>query len=214
MKNNAQAKKYLDDRDYQMKIVLDQGVHRHLEFKHNNSSDGHFNITTWPGHLCISGDMGSYVFSRVHDMVDFFSGDYVNPQYWEEKVQSQSKFGSGCKEFNFDTFHKSVKESLTELLSDEYDEKTREEAKDYLDSLEHVEEDEYGAVEFVRSIHIDDIDTYEWCSSCDEYTFHYLFACHAINFACNTYLAEKDNIEFLKAAVEKADELIVAGATE
>ena len=195
MNNAEQAKKYLDDRDYKMEVIQDDGVHRHLSFKHNDRHDGSFEITTWPGHLCISGDMGTFVFSRIHDMISFFSGEYVNPQYWEEKVQAQSSFGNGCKEFVFDSFEKKVKEELTELTSDEYDDKTREQAKDFLEQLETVEEDEYGAVEFIRGLDIDELDTCEWFYYFDEYTFHYSFACYAINFACNTYLATKPDAE-------------------
>ena len=195
MNNQEQAKKYLSERDYKMEIILDDGLHRHLKFMHNNRHDGYFNITTWPGHLCISGDMGTFVFSRISDMVNFFSGNGINPGYWAEKVQAESRFGNGCSEFSYESFHKKVKEELTELTSDEYDDKTREEAKDYLDQLETVEEDEYGAVEFIRNMHIEGAETWEWGAYHEEYTFHYLFACYAINFACNTYLASKPEVE-------------------
>ena len=191
MSNQVEAKNYFNNRDYKMEVIHDSGIHRHLKFTDNGKWDGHFFITTWPDHLCISGDMGTFVFSRIHDMVNFFSGEYINPEYWEEKVQSQSRFGDGCKQFVFDNFHSKVKEELTELTSEEYDEETIEKAQDFLNQLESIEEDEYGSVEFMRSLDISELDTCEWHIYFDEFTFHYLFACYAINFACNTYLASK-----------------------
>ena len=193
MNHNAQAKKYLYDRDYKMKIVLDQGVHRHLEFKHNNRSDGHFNITTWPGHLCISGDMGTFVFRRIEDMIYFFNGEGINPGYWSEKVQAGASISGAVREFDFDVFQKDIKERLSEYLDeDEYEEKTIEEAKKAIEQLEWVKGDEYGAITFIRELSSDLI---EICDLPDHkvWTFHYLFACYAINYACNTYLAEKQD---------------------
>ena len=55
--NNENAKKYLDEKNYVMEVIHDDGVNRHLKFMHNESHNGYFNITTWAGHLCFSGDM-------------------------------------------------------------------------------------------------------------------------------------------------------------
>ena len=32
------------------------------------NADGTFDIVTWPGYLCYSGDMGCFVFTRLPDM--------------------------------------------------------------------------------------------------------------------------------------------------
>ena len=35
-----------------------------IEFRNPNNSDRNFSLTTWKNHLCISGDMGCYVFKH------------------------------------------------------------------------------------------------------------------------------------------------------
>lgn len=205
-----QAEEYIGKRDYKMTVISDDGdVTRCLHFAHENRGDGHFVITTWPGCLAISGDMGSYMFTRINDMVNFFSGDNINYSYWEEKCSSSSENG-GIKKFDTDLFKKemiAIKAQLTVDLIDEYgvdlddlneDEKEKfEDAKSDINDaflmLEDVE-DEHSAIAFARDLDTDDLGL----DSCDlphpeSYTFRYLFACNAINFACNTYL--KQNME-------------------
>lgn len=89
-----------DVRHHQMTVVQANGVHRHLQFKRPGTSVYRFNIITWPGSLCIEGDMGCYVLSRLHDMFDFFRTDRgaINQSYWAEKVVSQCRT-DGLKEF-------------------------------------------------------------------------------------------------------------------
>jgi len=195
MKNQEQAKKYLSDRDYKMEVIKDNGVHRHLSFKHNDKHDGSFQITTWPGHLCMSGDMGCFVFSRIQDMTGFFSGGGISPSYWSEKCLAGASHNGGLKNFDFDTFSKGITEILSQRLdAKDYEEATVEKAKEALESLEWIEPDEYGAVAYLREL---DSDLVELCDlpNFDVWNFHYLFACYAINFACNTYLAAKQEAE-------------------
>lgn len=89
-----------DVRDHQMSVVHVHGVHRHLQFKSPGTSCYLFNIITWPGSLCIEGDMGCYVFSRLPDMFEFFRTDRgaINASYWAEKVVAQCR-SDGLKEF-------------------------------------------------------------------------------------------------------------------
>jgi hypothetical protein len=94
----ADAKRFLSDvvRDHQMKIELDQGVHRSILFKRPHSGIYHFRLVTWPGHLAISGDVGDYIFARLPDMFDFFryagpeydKDDRINRDYWNDKLRS------------------------------------------------------------------------------------------------------------------------------
>ncbi|MFC3061440.1 hypothetical protein [Paenirhodobacter populi] len=87
-----------DVRNHVMTIELDQGVHRSILFQRPGSSAYHFRLNTWPGHLAISGDMGSYTFRRLHNMFSFFrfagpeydKTDHINPDYWDEKLTAVS----------------------------------------------------------------------------------------------------------------------------
>lgn len=79
----------LDTSTAKMKVVHEDGVHRHLSFRRPDSSMYWYDLITWPGHLCFNGDAGTWVFARVRDMFDFFDGPGdINPGYWAEKVQA------------------------------------------------------------------------------------------------------------------------------
>ena len=77
-------------RRLQMEIVRDEGLHRHIKFAQPGSGLYRFDLVTWPGHLAISGDVETFVFSREPDMFEFFGGrrSRINPTYWAEKVKA------------------------------------------------------------------------------------------------------------------------------
>lgn len=102
-----------DTATHEMSVILNQGLHRHLRFARPGCSAYHFNITTWPGYLCISGDMGCYVFSRLNDMFEFFRGRGLNPGYWEEKVQAGR---DKVKEFSAELFIEGFLDSVGDYL--------------------------------------------------------------------------------------------------
>lgn len=78
-----------DVENHQMQVLVDDEVHRSLLFKQPDTGNMYFRINTWPNHLCISGDMGTFVFSRLHDMFAFFRGDKEpNLGYWSEKLEA------------------------------------------------------------------------------------------------------------------------------
>ena len=86
-------KQFLNDvKNHELTIHQNNGVDRHLIFKIPNDCNQHFNITTFSNYLVITGDMGALVFSRLHDMFEFFRSDdlKINPYYWSEKIQSAS----------------------------------------------------------------------------------------------------------------------------
>lgn len=99
---------FLEDvKDHQMTIVNSNGVYRHVTFYSPNTSNAHFELLTWPGHLAIAGDMGSYMFSRNTDMFTFFRAgqvkegesvhEQINPRYWAEKLISECKHSPAFK---------------------------------------------------------------------------------------------------------------------
>lgn len=85
--------------NHRMTIENDDGVFRSLFFRNPESSCYHFRLNTWPGHLAITGDMGSYVFSRTYDMFDFFAHSNdpaampleINASYWAEKLEATDR---------------------------------------------------------------------------------------------------------------------------
>lgn len=61
--------------NHKMHIVADHPTGKHLRFSNGGSSIASFGIVTWDNHLCIYGDMGTYVFMKhsLPDMIEFFS---------------------------------------------------------------------------------------------------------------------------------------------
>lgn len=175
----CKAKEEFENTIYKMYIEHDQGVFRSLLFKQGKSMNAYFRITTWPGHLCYSGDMGTYVFSRNFDMVDFFE-ERVNPFYWGQKLQSVSRFGEGYEVFDCDAFIKHYKNYVAEHHDSD---------KDTLECLSWVS-NEQEAADFVWG-KLDDDEPY----FPTKLTYHYLYACHAIYWACNHYKTETKKLK-------------------
>lgn len=97
---------------HEMQVLRDDGVYRHVRFKRPGTMCMHFDLITWPGYLCYTGDMGSFVFYRLNDMFEFFRTDRehlrrrgdrrlgVNLSYWAEKlvaVDGQRRHGSAME---------------------------------------------------------------------------------------------------------------------
>lgn len=61
-------------REHEIKVIRDDGLHRHLRFKKQNTSNQYFDLITWPGTICIHGDMGTFVFSRVDGFLGAYCG--------------------------------------------------------------------------------------------------------------------------------------------
>ena len=105
---------------HEMQIIRDDGVNRHIRFKRPGTMCYHFDLITWPGHLCYTGDMGTYVFYRIEDTFEFFrmgdndwnknpNGLSINPSYWAEKIIATDKNG-GHEEWDEDEFTRRVNE--------------------------------------------------------------------------------------------------------
>lgn len=106
---------------HQLTVLKDDGLYRHLKVAKPNSNAMHYNITTWPGYLCISGDMGCFTFYRLTDMFEFFRSTpgSINPTYWEEKVQAgagHSGANAITSEPDFDAYETRLKEYLAEFV--------------------------------------------------------------------------------------------------
>jgi hypothetical protein len=186
-----------DVANHTMKVLLDDGSHRHLRF-----SDGTFNmyfeIVTWPGNLVVSGDMGCFVFARIEDMFEFFRSDKlkINLEYWHEKLEAIKRHG-GSTCYNPDLFIKRVNEYVQQFIEDE--ELNSEQAEELKDEVkEHVlyyaddsQEEARKAVhdfEYMiegSSLDFKFYDTWEW--DLEDYTYHYIWACYAIVWAIQQY---------------------------
>jgi hypothetical protein len=100
--------RFLNDvKNHEMQIISDDGVSRRIRFKEPGTSCYYFDLITWSGHLCVTGDCGTYVFNRIEDMFEFFRSERINPGYWEEKCISIDRHG-GTEKFSPEKFERHV----------------------------------------------------------------------------------------------------------
>ncbi len=200
--NPCTEERFLTDiRHHEMNIIKDKATYRHIKFSKPNSNTYWFDLLTWPGYLCISGDCGTYVFSRTHDMFEFFRAPtserlHINPCYWGEKLQSIGT-NAGYKEFDEDEF----KERVTEHFNDwkESEEPNPERAGDVWENitwqvLSRTDEGEHSAYQAVQ-------DFSHWGfqfegffdeGSTERHTFSYIWCLYAIAWGIKQYDATKE----------------------
>lgn len=190
-KDEKEIKKYFIENveNHSLEIVRDDGLFRHLEFSNNGSSNMYFNITTWPGFLCISGDMGCYVFSRIKDMFCFFRHDDINPSYWGEKLQSISRFEK-FEEYSQDALKEAIEWDFEQWEFDTEEQK-KEIWEDIKDQL--IEHDYANSIDIAMSTVMQYESPYGhnfqdfWEYGLKDYTYHYLWCLYAIVWGIKQY---------------------------
>ena len=179
-------------------IIHDQGLNRHIRFKKPNTGNQCFDLITWPGHLLITGDMGSYLFKRLDDMFQFFrTGRWkINPAYWGEKLQAIDRH-NGYREWDREKFKAAITETFNEWL----DENAHLDPDALADAKHRFEEDIFqplddctkdDAYRVARDFEVDDICLFQdfWEVNTDSFTYHYLWACYAIVWGIQQYDAQ------------------------
>ena len=189
--NELTKETFLDNvKDHTLNIIKDDGLYRHIRCKKaNGSSDMFFDIITWPGNLAYTGDMGSYMFSRVEDMFRFFRNDKleINTGYWAEKVMAESIFGNGIREFSVVAFRENVLNHVKDCLELDEGQKIPDEIMDEIYGLLNAE-DEYECVEEIRNFNSEKVSFDDfWECSPKRKTWHYIWCCYAIVWAIMKY---------------------------
>lgn len=108
--------------EHTMQILHDDGLYRHLRFRHPRHGSYWFDLITVPHALIFRGDGESYVFDRLPDMFEFFrSGIWedgslrINPHYWSEKLTSDRNC---VMKYDQDLFERQVKEYVAEAIKE------------------------------------------------------------------------------------------------
>lgn len=209
--DSEKARFLIDVKDHQMRVIHESGVHRHLRFSAPGTMCMHFDIITWPGYLCYTGDMGTYVFTRVLDMLTFFRGDrpsdpfrHIDRRYWAQKVEAQDKH-DGIKEFSEDKWKRAVMDHLIEWIRNHREDTTKEERRSLweavIDEVLEIEGDHHGyrqqaathdfthkVNDQLRTFHFEDF----FEKTLDEYTGRFTWCCLALRWAINVYDASKE----------------------
>lgn len=76
-----------------LEVSLDAGVHRHLRCAVPGRGEYSFQVTTFPGHLAFTGDMGDYLFAWPNelDVLPFFNHAVSNEYYWTKKIVAPTR---------------------------------------------------------------------------------------------------------------------------
>lgn len=137
---------------HQMRVLLDQGIHRHLQFRSSHSAfDSWFDLITYPGGLTVTGCRQSWTFRREYDMFGFFrAGGYrANPQYHAEKLQTP--YGA-AKEYSKEAVFAYLADTLDQWQDDDPDR-----LMEYLEQLREFAADmrrrQAGAIGGARSVY-------------------------------------------------------------
>lgn len=166
---------------------------RHLRFR-GESFNCWFDLITWSNCLCINGDHGCHVFSRVTDMFTFFRSKNndlaINPDYWAEKVRSESSFGNGVKEFSVETFRNNVKREFRSYCESESNKKNIKPAWNQVRDQLFGYDTECECMDAVFSFksdyqYLDFNDFWEYDNK--EYTYHFIWCLYAIVWGIMQY---------------------------
>lgn len=191
-----------DVAQHQMAIELDHGVHRSIRFAKPGTGIMHFRLTTWPGHLAFSGDMGTFVFSRLADMFEFFRSPRghedekvpINVGYWMGKCDAQDTHGDGMREFDPERLKEHCREAWEEHFED------RLESDEAKECWEEIERSVLGADPNLARVHdalsefehegFQFYDAWEWHLT--RPTFRMMWCLYAISWGIQQYDAAKE----------------------
>jgi hypothetical protein len=192
-----------DVAEHTVSVLRDDGIYRHLRCRRGDSYTYGFDVVTWPGYLCYSGDMGCFVFTRLPDMFAFFRGRtaMVDRGYLAEKCVAADKH-DGIQEFSeemfkaavqadFDAFTEDWKEDDSASLWAEIDAEVVSAISDGRDAAVR------AAVEFVtrgadgdgRPRHV---FTDLWEHRLEDYTARFRWCCYAVPWAIEHYDALRE----------------------
>lgn len=195
-----------DVANHTMEVLMDSPPYRHISFSNKGSSVYRFDLVTWPGHLSISGDMGSFTFSRLEDMFEFFRTDRrgikedteefdvarsINLGYWKEKLVAVDP--GGCEKYSPRMLRDAVmsyfedEDDLKERYGEEALESIKSEALDIVDQASRPEE----VQDALSKIYHFDCEDFEFTDffeyNLKEPSYHFVWCCAAIAHGVRQY---------------------------
>lgn len=179
-----------------MQVFRDNGVDRHLRFARPGTMSMHFDLLTWPGYLCFTGDMGTYVFWRVHDMFNFFRRrDGREPygmdvRYWAEKLEAVDRC-DGVSRWSAQKFKAEVRGYFDRYVMDSEDWTEERKAALWTEIEDEVcgvaDDSEHLAWAALTGFEHDGFRFQDWERDCKVWTPRFLWCCHALEWAIDTY---------------------------
>lgn len=179
---------------HQLTVLHDDGLYRHLKFA-NPQYGGlyRYDLITWPNGLTIRGDGPNFVFA-IHPLADLFdmfrasSHHGINPGYWQEKVVagpvkawSEELFRAwlAAQAASAEPEHPGIVDAVNaEILhGDEF-------------SIEQEDDARYALTYFTHGAHQINYPA-KWQEDFDDWSWEYLWACHAIVSGIGRYDAQR-----------------------
>jgi hypothetical protein len=184
---------------HQMTVLRDEGVNRHLRFRAPGTGNLAFDLVTWPDHLCYTGDAGTFVFSRLEDMFQFFrhpdADRRIDMGYWAEKCLAADR--DGIKQYSKERFESAVMGRVNDHIQDENLDELEAAALRICiadDVLRH-NESEYDAHRAASDFEYKGFaltDFYE--TDLTEFTVRFQWCCYALAWAIRQYDAAKQDV--------------------
>lgn|GEM_PF-303396 len=182
---------------HEMTVLRDEGVYRHIRFSRPKTMNMQFDLVTWPGYLCYTGDMGTFVFKRLDDMFRFFRRPSSAPRYrqayryWGEKVEAGDRY-DGIFEFSADVFRAAVKDYFESATSDanRWSVQRKKVLWSVIESevLAYAEDKElYPVMQKLNDFDHDGFQFVDWEDSCTAPSLYFAWCCHALEWAIAVY---------------------------
>lgn len=182
-------------KDHKLKIVKDDGIHRHIMM-----SSGSFNmwyeIITWPRGLCYSGDMGTFVFRRVPDMFTFFRQKddelRINTGYWHEKLDAVDRC-DGAMKYSPELFRENIIKYYENWCECETCDEVKCRAWERIRNtiLPYIDDNEFEAFDAIRMFCKDKDDGFSFYDfyefEAKDYTYRFIWCLYAIVHAIIQY---------------------------
>ena len=122
--------------EHQVTEVMRHGVYRQWKCAKPKSNTYGFHITTFPGNLVLTGDLGTLIVAREYDMLPWCRGSVDSTDYFAEKVAKEIL----TREFSHDRLREWIGEEIMdpntldshlELLQEALDEGIENDGPDY-----------------------------------------------------------------------------------
>lgn len=185
-----------DVENHSLSVLGDNDLYRHIKLSHGGSQCMQFDLITWPGYLCYTGDMGTFVFSRSPDMFGFFRNDRdeINLSYWSEKLNAVDSDGcdrsGAAKEYSSVKFKEAVRKFIMDdEVSDEISEELEAGILRDCESFNDVNAAYTAIFDFESSDGKFTFQDFEY--DITEYTHRFVWCCHAILWGIKKYDASK-----------------------
>lgn len=182
-----------DTADHELTVLHDDGLYRHLRVKAPGDFAYWFDVVTWPGNLCVTGDCGTYVFARIQDMFEFFRrpsrhGEAsINAWYWGEKLKAPQG-RDRVRVFSEEAYHRRVGEwiayQVEQLEAEDVADFTGAVSEQLLDPVDNEHDAQRRLAEFTWK-HVTLQDAWEW--DLRDWDWAYIWSCWAIVDAIARY---------------------------